>query len=482
MLHSFLSSHSLHEPLQSGFRAAHSAETALVKVSNDILTMCDQDSLCLLVLLNLSAAFDTVDHSILLHRLSSHLNLQGSVLDWFRSSVSHRLHFVAANGFSSTPRTVSLRALSSVPSSSPSTRSPCGDIICRHGVNFHMYADDTQLLLSASPLNSRTTGVLTDCLSDMKSWTRDNFLQLNVSKTEALLIGSRQRLRTSSTGSISLHGCTLTLTEPVRNLGVLFDPELSFLPHTIRAMTGTAYHHLRNIARLHHRLTPQVPKPSTTHLSPQGSITGTPSSSAFPPLPFTTCRSPKPLQLMYSHAPDSPTPSPSPCPTPSPPQWPDPITPTLARLHRLTIPQRIEYKILVLTFKAIHGLAPSYLSDLLTPYQPAAPSVQPRRSMSPTRPDLPSVACAPTLWNSIPRFLPSLRPCPSSPSHLCLPSPLHHQCPLHPPPPRLGPDTSLFRALGRLLNVKGTLYMSFCCSLLLSRHLKALHRIHYQVE
>uniref|UniRef100_A0A4W3H9Z5 Uncharacterized protein n=1 Tax=Callorhinchus milii TaxID=7868 RepID=A0A4W3H9Z5_CALMI len=143
---------------------AHSTETALVKVTNDILTICDQGSLCLLVLLELLAAFDTVDHTILLHRLSSHLNLQGPVLEWFRSYLSHRLHFVSANGFPSPPalsRAVSLRALSSVPSSSPSICSPCGDLIRRHGVNSHMYADDTQLYLSSSTLNSTTPDVLT---------------------------------------------------------------------------------------------------------------------------------------------------------------------------------------------------------------------------------------------------------------------------------------------------------------------------------
>uniref|UniRef100_A0A4W3IID0 Reverse transcriptase domain-containing protein n=1 Tax=Callorhinchus milii TaxID=7868 RepID=A0A4W3IID0_CALMI len=238
---------------------------ALVKVTNDILTMCDQGSLCLLVLLDLSTAFGTVDHSIFHHRLS-HLNLQGSVLDWFRSYLSHRLRFVAENSFSFSPCTVSC----GVPQGSVLGHLlftlymlPLGDIIRRHGVNFHMYADDTQLYLFASTLNSRTTGVLTDCLSDIKSWTRDNFLQLNVSKTEALLVGSRQsRLHTLGASSISIHGCTLSLTKPFRNLDVLFDPGLSFLPH-IHAMTGTAYHHLRNIARLRHCLTPQAAKTLT---------------------------------------------------------------------------------------------------------------------------------------------------------------------------------------------------------------------------
>uniref|UniRef100_A0A4W3GQL0 Reverse transcriptase domain-containing protein n=1 Tax=Callorhinchus milii TaxID=7868 RepID=A0A4W3GQL0_CALMI len=231
--HSFLTRHSLFEPLQSGFCAAHSTETSLVKITNHILNICDQGSLCLLVFLDLSAAFDTVDHSILIHCLSALLNLRGPALAWFDSYLSHRLHFVASNGFSSSPRTVT----SGVPQGSvlgPLLFNiymlPLGDIIRRHGVNFHMYADDTQLYLSASTLNSRTTAVLTDCLSDIKSWMRANFLRLNVNKTEALLIGSHQRLSTSGSGNINLHGCTLQLTKTVRNLGVLFDPQLSS-PH-----------------------------------------------------------------------------------------------------------------------------------------------------------------------------------------------------------------------------------------------------------
>uniref|UniRef100_A0A4W3J151 Reverse transcriptase domain-containing protein n=1 Tax=Callorhinchus milii TaxID=7868 RepID=A0A4W3J151_CALMI len=212
---SFLSHHSLHELLQSGFRAAHSTETVLVKVSNNILSICDQGPLYLFVLLDLSAAFDTVDHSILIHLLSSHLNLYGSILDWFRSYLSHRLHFISSNGFSSSPCTMSC----GVPQGSvlgPLLFNiymlPLGDIIHRHGINFHMHGDDTQLYLSAYTLDSRTTAVLTECLSNIKSWMRANFLQLNISKVEALLIGSCQHLHTLGADSITIHGCTLHFT------------------------------------------------------------------------------------------------------------------------------------------------------------------------------------------------------------------------------------------------------------------------------
>uniref|UniRef100_A0A4W3JV10 Reverse transcriptase domain-containing protein n=1 Tax=Callorhinchus milii TaxID=7868 RepID=A0A4W3JV10_CALMI len=240
-------------------------------MTNNILFICDQSSLCLLVLHDISAAFDTVYHSILLHRLSSHLNLQGSVLEWFRSYLSHNLLFVSANRFSTSPH----RVLCGVPQGS--FRSlllfnlymlPLGDIIHRHGVNFHMYADGTQLYLSASTLDSRTTDFLTDCLSDIKSWMRANFLQLNVSKTEALLIGSRQHLSTSGTGSINIHGCTLHLNKPVRNLDILFDPQLSFLPH-IHAMTCSAFPHICNIAQFATASPLRPPKNSHyTHSSP----------------------------------------------------------------------------------------------------------------------------------------------------------------------------------------------------------------------
>ena len=80
----------LYPVAQCGYRRNHSTETALLKVIRDILLNMNKQQVTILVLLDLSAAFDTVDNSILLNRLSSKLGLNGTALAWFRSYLSGR--------------------------------------------------------------------------------------------------------------------------------------------------------------------------------------------------------------------------------------------------------------------------------------------------------------------------------------------------------------------------------------------------------
>ncbi len=98
---SFLQKNYLCEEFQSGFRPHHSTETALVKITNDLLLASDQGCISLLVLLDLSTAFDTIDHDILIDRLQNYTGIQGQALRWFRSYLSDRYHFVYLNGESS---------------------------------------------------------------------------------------------------------------------------------------------------------------------------------------------------------------------------------------------------------------------------------------------------------------------------------------------------------------------------------------------
>lgn len=89
----------LYERYQSAYRAFHSTETALLKVHNDIARAIDAGKSVILVTLDLSAAFDTVDHDILLSRLSTRYGFSGIVLEWFKSYLSDRIQFVKVEGF-----------------------------------------------------------------------------------------------------------------------------------------------------------------------------------------------------------------------------------------------------------------------------------------------------------------------------------------------------------------------------------------------
>ena len=94
------------DKFQSGFRAIHSTESALLKVYNDILLCTDSGSCAILVLLDLSAAFDTIDHDSLLQRLEHRVGLEGTVLSWFTSYLTDRTFSVNLGRYSSSSATM----------------------------------------------------------------------------------------------------------------------------------------------------------------------------------------------------------------------------------------------------------------------------------------------------------------------------------------------------------------------------------------
>ena len=100
---SYLEQNHLDEPLQSAYKKFHSCETALVRVQNDMLCAIDKRCCVVLLLLDLSAAFNTVDHSILLQRLHSRFSLRGKALDWFASYLADRTQSVVINSTKSKP-------------------------------------------------------------------------------------------------------------------------------------------------------------------------------------------------------------------------------------------------------------------------------------------------------------------------------------------------------------------------------------------
>ncbi len=183
---------------QSGFRVHHSTETALLKVTNDLLLASDQGIrglVSVFVLLDLSAAFDTIDHHILLQRLEHSIGNKGTALGWFKSYLSDRFQFVHVNDVSFLRSKVSHGApQSSVlgPILFTLYMFPLGNIIRKHTVNFHCYADDSQLYLSIKPEETNQLAKLQACLKDVKTWMTRNVLILNSDKTEVIVLGSKK--------------------------------------------------------------------------------------------------------------------------------------------------------------------------------------------------------------------------------------------------------------------------------------------------
>uniref|UniRef100_A0A674MGZ1 Reverse transcriptase domain-containing protein n=1 Tax=Takifugu rubripes TaxID=31033 RepID=A0A674MGZ1_TAKRU len=348
-----LQRNSLFEMFQSGFRAHHSTETALLKVTNDLLIASDHGLVSMLVLLDLSAAFDTVDHSILLHRLEHVIGIKGTALDWFRSYLSDRYQFAYVHGVPSSYSRVS----HGVPQGSvlgpilfTLYMLPLGNIIRQHGIHFHCYADDTQLYISMKPEETEKLVKLQTCLKDIKSWMSSNFLLLNPGKTEVMVFGP-EPLWDRLDHMITLDGISLTSSLSVRNLGVTFDQNLSFNSH-IKLASRSAFFHLRNITKIRKLLT-QHDAEKLVHAFVTSRLDYC--NSLLSGCPNNSLRS---LQLIQNAAARVLTGI----------DKRDHITPVMASLHWLPVKFRIILKTLLLTYKVLRpsSILPGGASDTLS--------------------------------------------------------------------------------------------------------------------
>ncbi|CAB4021206.1 Hypothetical predicted protein, partial [Paramuricea clavata] len=187
----------------------------------------------LLVLLHLSAAFNAVDHSILLDRLYT-----VKVHSWFTSYLHDRCQSISINGETSRRFEVQY----GVPQGSclgpllfTLYASKLFTIIERHLPEAHAYADDIQLYVSFSA-NSRDdqsadVEVMQRCIVDIREWTLSDRLKLNDGKTEFVLIGSRQQLAKVNIDALHVGDCVTPLSSAVKNLGSWFDEQLKMDKH-----------------------------------------------------------------------------------------------------------------------------------------------------------------------------------------------------------------------------------------------------------
>uniref|UniRef100_A0A3Q3IEH9 Reverse transcriptase domain-containing protein n=1 Tax=Monopterus albus TaxID=43700 RepID=A0A3Q3IEH9_MONAL len=227
-LQSHLDWFNIGDKFQSGFKPHHSTESALLKVHNDIALALDAKQPVILALVDLSAAFDTIDHTGLISRLEHYAGLKGPALSWFTSFLTNRTFSVTIGECSSTVAPLNSgvpQGLILAPLLFFLYTLPLGPIILRHNVHFHFhfYADDVRIYMPLTQCDSNALAPLFNCIRNVKLWLAQNFLHLNESKTEYIAFSPDLTTLRPKLGAL-----TPSVTDTVKNLGVIFDSSFNF--------------------------------------------------------------------------------------------------------------------------------------------------------------------------------------------------------------------------------------------------------------
>ena len=356
---SHLSEHSLIEKFQSAYKACHSTETALLRVVNDLLCSVDNGNISVLTMLDLSAAFDTLDHTILLSRLSFVFGIKEKALSLIESYLLDRKQKIKLNHLYSQDLPISF----GVPQGSvlgPLLFTmyiyPICDVINKDIFNFHIYADDTQLYNFYKP--DKVNNAISDishCTSEVNNWMKSNKLKMNADKTEVMFCGSTQRLNNVNISSIDIDDDLIDVSNSVRNLGFFLDKNLNMNVH-VTNLRKSCYNEIRKISHIR----PYINEKCTIKLV---------ISLVLSKLDYCNCvmygmseDNFYKLQLIQNHAARIVKKAPK----------LSSATELLFNLHWLPIKQRVSYKIALTVYKCLHvENFPSYLKELITPYTPS---------------------------------------------------------------------------------------------------------------
>ena len=229
-LYSFLSANKILASSQYGFRESRSTELAILELQNRIAHALSSGDWCLGVFLDLSKAFDTINHSILLEKLSSY-GVRGLALSWFESYLSSRKQFTSISVTHSEQMFISC----GVPQGS--ILGPLLFLVYVNDINNAiktghpiLFADDTNLLFMDKNLNRVKVSVNKEMVH-ISQWFIVNKLSINVAKTKFIIFHRKRQNFNNENLSISINNTKLEKVQTMKFLGIIIDENLSWKCH-----------------------------------------------------------------------------------------------------------------------------------------------------------------------------------------------------------------------------------------------------------
>src|SRR5688572_8244224 len=401
----YLNINQLFPDRQSAYRAFHSTETALADVLSGILLAIDSGNLSLL---DLSAAFDTVDHDILLQRLHLSFGMSSTALEWMTSYLTGRQQCVRHAGSSSTATTLTC----GVPQGSVLGpilfllyTADILSIISKHSLHGHLYADDSQVYGFCRPDSTEVQhlrSVSVSCISDIADWMICNRLQLNSSKSQFIWCSSSRRVERLDRSPFVIGADAVEPRNEVRDLGLILDSDLSMTTH-ITGLVRTSFGILRQLRSVSRSLT----QDATRHLVQSlilsridycnVAFAGSPQRSIIRLQAVINAAARLVLRLKkFDHI----------------------STAIQDELQWLRVGERIKFKLCILVHKCMNNCAPGYLADKIRPLSDDVNRSQLRSSKSADvfvpatktkAGDRAFRVAGPRAWNSLPAPIPETK-------------------------------------------------------------------------
>ena len=384
---------------QHGYKKFHNTETLLLKVVNDVLIGFDKNNGTILLLLDLSAAFDTVDIQKLLNILQTDFGVTGIALKWFRSFLTNRKQKVRIQDSLSD----TIDVIFGVPQGSVLGpvlfnlyAQSLYKVISAAGFNTSGYADDSnaRLTFALTFQHSVITQHLPNLMESITQWMNQFFLKINPDKTEIILFVPQSLSHCNTiNGTFFRNGTCIRFSDIVKNLGFKLDKFLTLEPY-VNSTVALCYKQLKDISSIRNLISSNqtemlVHSVISSRLDYCNSLLYGLNKSVIEKLQKVQNAAARVVLKLRKR---------------------DPIRQEISKLHWLRVNERVLFKVLLLTYKCIHNMAPVELQSLITFRNIDTctlklvflDSVHGRRTFK---------YAAPRLWNSLPieiRKIPAL--------------------------------------------------------------------------